>query len=54
MTQEKTLPPSQNVKALRDALQEQVDACNTDDCEMCHRHREVLAPASAAGSDNGG
>lgn len=24
------------------ALREQVDACDTDDCEMCHRHRGLL------------
>jgi hypothetical protein len=29
------------------ALREQVDACDTDDCEMCHRHRELLATSGS-------
>ena len=31
------------IAKLEAALQEQVDACDADDCEMCHRHRAMLA-----------
>jgi hypothetical protein len=30
------------------ALQEQVDACHTDDCEMCHRHKTIISKATTA------
>jgi|GEM_PF-2296120 len=33
---------------LAKALQEQLDACDCDDCEMCHRHRAILAQATPA------
>lgn len=58
MTNPQNPPPAQNLLGLHQALQEQVDACDADDCEMCHRHRAILADApyptdSQAGPDFG-
>lgn len=46
---ERTLAAENDAAVLRKALQEQVDACNADDCEMCHRHRSLLASAEVEG-----